>query len=160
MFIYFYHFFLIFILFIYVQFYVDIFAYLLNWDKYEQEKPWTFSGMYFFHCRKIDKSQQIEANGQTQPIEDLMDEKNEDNSTAFNEDLDSAEDEYDDNEYDDNDVDDGFFEKNESKLNDKDLVDDGPSWNKSTETTRLSSFDNSEENDIQEADYEEVKNKM
>jgi hypothetical protein len=31
-------------------------AYLLNWDKYEQEKPWTFSGMYFFHCRKIDKS--------------------------------------------------------------------------------------------------------
>eukprot|EP00026_Physarum_polycephalum_P002220 Phypoly_transcript_02225.p1 GENE.Phypoly_transcript_02225~~Phypoly_transcript_02225.p1 ORF type:complete len:946 (+),score=164.15 Phypoly_transcript_02225:71-2908(+) len=31
---------------------------LLNWDKYEQEKPWTFSGMYFFHCRKIDKNRQ------------------------------------------------------------------------------------------------------
>ena len=36
----------------------DTTAYLLNWDKYEQEKPWTFSGMYFFHCRKVDKNAQ------------------------------------------------------------------------------------------------------
>jgi len=86
---------------------------LLNWDAYEQEKPWTFSGMYLFHCRKIDKTKPKDTHHQsTSPTtgadndeeygEEEDDENNKDGDDEFDDEDDSEDGErnYDENEKD------------------------------------------------------------
>jgi len=85
---------------------------LLNWDAYEQEKPWTFSGMYLFHCRKITETEAAAA----------VTEKDAETAAATVGASEDTDEYADDDDYIDDGDDDATIIK---KRNDDDYIDDG-----------------------------------